>query len=530
MSASDIANIYASINNLQNQFDAITGNTLSNYNQLSRIVSQQGNIYNALYFGTGNIVTRNINFTGNLFQNGVPYGGGGSSQWTTLNGNIYFSSGNVGIKKTTPNFELDVNGNVNLTGNLFQNGSPYIASQWTTSGSNIYYNLANGNVGIGTINPLYKIDINGSANVSSNVYCMNMFVINDCLVQGGDFSIMNGNLTVYKQFNTFGESVLNGNLTVYNADFFNYGNSYVYNGLYLNKNGALYTNGDTAGQHAFYSFDTVNLMSTLYGGADDTNRVGYFQARGYGGGLPLLLNPNGGNVGVGTGVPRSTLSVSGNAVITGNVNIDNGLVWTDPVNNRVGINNTNPQFDLDVNGNIARSGMRLPRFDNNTFSGASSFTIPILFSDTNYNYCEIKLNYIVSAICDINISSQNTSNTSLSFFEHGLTTVRWNSQNTPTYTTSTNTSNATFALNVEKDGINNNVMFTIVRATGTSITGRRNHYYYDHVFCFAGGGASRAYGFGYINNTSVGGPPIASITFTCSVGTVSGTYSTVHSY
>ncbi len=314
MSTADINAINQSLANIQSSFNDITGNTLSNYNQLSRIVSQQGNIYNTIYFGLGNLSTGNLNFTGNLFQNGSPYIG---SQWTTLNGNIYYSSGNVGIKKTTPNFELDVNGNINLSGNLFQNGSPYIASQWTTSGSNIYYNIANGNVGIGTTTPYYALDIGGSANISSNVYCMNMFIINDCLVQGGDFSIMNGNLTVYKQFNTFGESVLNGNLTVYNADFYNYGNSYVYNGLYLNKNGALYTNNDVAGQHAFYSFDTVNLMSTLYGGADDTNRVGYFQARGYGGGLPLLLNPNGGNVGVGTGNPNTTLDVNGSVSISG---------------------------------------------------------------------------------------------------------------------------------------------------------------------------------------------------------------------
>ncbi len=314
MSTADINAINQSLANIQSSFNDITGNTLSNYNQLSRIVSQQGNIYNTIYFGLGNLSTGNLNFTGNLFQNGSPYIG---SQWTTLNGNIYYSSGNVGIKKTTPNFELDVNGNINLSGNLFQNGSPYIASQWTTSGSNIYYNVANGNVGIGTTTPYYALDIGGSANISSNVYCMNMFIINDCLVQGGDFSIMNGNLTVYKQFNTFGESVLNGNLTVYNADFYNYGNSYVYNGLYLNKNGALYTNNDVAGQHAFYSFDTVNLMSTLYGGADDTNRVGYFQARGYGGGLPLLLNPNGGNVGVGTGNPNTTLDVNGSVSISG---------------------------------------------------------------------------------------------------------------------------------------------------------------------------------------------------------------------
>jgi hypothetical protein len=220
-------------------------------------------------------------------------------------------SGRVGIRKTNPAYTFDVTGNINFTGNLFQNGNLFSSGQWTTSGSNIYYNVANGNVGIGTTTPLYKLDVAGSANVSSNIYCTNMFVINDCLVQGGDFSIMNGNLTVYERFNAFGESVLNGNLTIYNSDIYNYGNSYIYNGLYVNKNGALYTNNETAGQHAIYAYDTANLMTTLYGGADDTNKVGYLSAGGYGGGLPLLLNPNGGNVGVGTGSPTATLDVNG---------------------------------------------------------------------------------------------------------------------------------------------------------------------------------------------------------------------------
>ncbi len=333
-------------------------NIVGNLTSFANILLPNGNIgirtLNPLYpfdlAGSANIsgnisLGENANILGNIGVSGNIIG----------TSNLIILNGNVGIRNSNPAYTVDVAGNINFTGNLYQNGIVFSgggggSSQWTTSGSNIYYNVANGNVGIGTSTPLYNLDIGGSANVSSNVYCMNMFVINDCLVQGGDFSIMNGNLTVYKRFNTFGESVLNGNLTVYNADFYNYGNTYVYDGLYVNKNGGLYTGSDAAGLHAFYAFDTVNLMSTLYGGADDTNRVGYFQARGYGGGLPLLLNPNGGNVGIGTGVPRATLSVSGNAVITGNVNIDNGLIWTDPVNNRVGINNTNPQYSLDVKG------------------------------------------------------------------------------------------------------------------------------------------------------------------------------------
>ncbi len=44
-----------SIQVLDNTLSNVTGNTLSNYNQLSRIVAQQGNIYNTVYFGLGNI-------------------------------------------------------------------------------------------------------------------------------------------------------------------------------------------------------------------------------------------------------------------------------------------------------------------------------------------------------------------------------------------------------------------------------------------------------------------------------------------
>jgi len=71
----------------------------------------------------------------------------------------------VGINSISPNFTLDVNGDVNFNGTLYQNNSPFIASRWSAGLGNDIYRL-NGDVGIGTTNPQYTLEVSGNARIS----------------------------------------------------------------------------------------------------------------------------------------------------------------------------------------------------------------------------------------------------------------------------------------------------------------------------------------------------------------------------
>jgi hypothetical protein len=89
--------------------------------------------------------------------------------WVSNNNNIYNITGNFGIGISNPQYKLDVIGNINFNGSLYQNGSKYQNSQWITISSNIYYNI--GNIGIGKNTNINEIvDINGNIRISGDIY------------------------------------------------------------------------------------------------------------------------------------------------------------------------------------------------------------------------------------------------------------------------------------------------------------------------------------------------------------------------
>lgn len=99
-----LANIYAAINNLEGEFNYITGNILTNYNQISRIVAQQGNIYNTVYNGLGNLTTGNLTVNNNYNIANVLNTGNLTVNSANLNtyGYSFYSNGfaHIGINNT----------------------------------------------------------------------------------------------------------------------------------------------------------------------------------------------------------------------------------------------------------------------------------------------------------------------------------------------------------------------------------------------------------------------------------------------
>ena len=189
--------------------------------------------------------------------------------------NLYVdtSTSRVGIKKSNPSYTLDVDGDINLSGDFYQGGSPFVSSLWTSSGTDLYYN--SGSVGISNTAPDHDLS------VGSNLY------VHDT---GSNVLVVDGNVNVSNTLTAH-------RLTLNNVSITTTMNLQQVTGVgNVTSNVVQFTNPTTA----FVTTGNVEVGGELTVGSNV--EIGTAN---------LFVDTTAGDVGIGTTVPAATLDVRG---------------------------------------------------------------------------------------------------------------------------------------------------------------------------------------------------------------------------
>ena len=269
-----------------------------------------------------------------------------------INNNLTITNSNVGIGTTNPLSTLDVRGNITLDGSILKSdGSLYFNNPWSNANSNIYYNL--GFVGIGTTNPQSQIHLSsGLQSTSVNMRFTDAttgYTSNDGFIIGKD-SNQNGIIWNYENndiiFGTSnqermritsngrigigitnpqttldvrGDVSISGNLIVNNVNISNINiklnsNVFYYSNQELNISNLTTSNNTLKLTNDFVNISNLIITGNIYKSSNVIENYWQKSTVNYNN---IYYNATG-NVGIGTTNPQFKLDIIGDLNITGN--------------------------------------------------------------------------------------------------------------------------------------------------------------------------------------------------------------------
>lgn len=262
------------------------------------------------------------------------------------------STGSVGINQTSPNYTLDVTGDINFTGEIRKGGVVQSfggggsgSSPWVTSGNDISYTT--GKVGVGTSSPIETLDVYGGFLVrperTTKAY-LNAWsrptsgtFDSGSPVTGPTINVMYSKNAIYTTTGGLKVSPPNTDTEYFyvTASYYNYGFNIYLHSPAMNSTTSPYLSGDVFSSTRFKADNTEDFTGFAigqdyqagnalndYSQSLDIARAHsahmYFKTASLDGSLTEKMRiTNTGNVGIGTSTPNYTLDVAGDLTCSG---------------------------------------------------------------------------------------------------------------------------------------------------------------------------------------------------------------------
>jgi len=262
------------------------------------------------------------------------------------------SAGNVGINQTSPNYTLDVTGDINFTGEIRKGGVVQSfggggsgSSPWVTSGNDISYTT--GKVGVGTSSPIETLDVYGGFLVRpertttsyENAWSRPTSGTFDSgsAITGPTINVIYSKNAIYTTAGGLKVSPPNTDTEYFyvTASYYNYGFNIYVNSPAMNSTTSPYLSGDVFSSTRFKADNTEDFTGFAigqdyqagnalndYSQSLDIARAHsahmYFKTASSDGSLTEKMRiTNTGNVGIGTSTPNYTLDVAGDLTCSG---------------------------------------------------------------------------------------------------------------------------------------------------------------------------------------------------------------------